>query len=240
MSRVAIVTGGTRGIGAAISRRLTREGRRVAAFYNGNDVAAAAARQYLAMPAIRCDVSNWEACVQAVKAVEAELGPVEILVNNAGVTADATLHKMTPEQWRHVISVDLDSLFNVTKQVIGGMRDRGFGRVINISSINGQKGQFGQTNYSAAKAGGIGFTRALALESAGRGVTVNAVAPGYTDTDMVSVVPKAAMDRILQQVPIGRLVEADEIAACVAFLAADEAGAITGSVLSANGGLYMA
>jgi acetoacetyl-CoA reductase len=175
-----------------------------------------------------------------VAAVEAALGPVEILVNNAGVTADAMLHKMTVGQWRSVLGVDLDSLFNVTRPIIGGMRERGFGRIVNISSVNAQKGQLGQTNYCAAKAGILGFTRALALESAGHGVTVNAVAPGYTDTEMVAKVPKPALDRILQQVPIGRLVEADEVAACATFLASDEASFITGSILSANGGLYMA
>jgi acetoacetyl-CoA reductase len=239
MARVAIVTGGTRGIGAAISRRLTGQGCRVAAFFHANHAAAAAAREYLAMPAIRCDVTDFEACAQAVQAVEAALGPVDILVNNAGVTADAMLHKMTVQQWKSVLSADLDSVFNVTRQVIDGMRSRGFGRVVNISSVNAQKGQFGQTNYCAAKAGMLGFTKALALESANRGIAVNAVAPGYTDTEMLAAVPDAVMERILQQVPIGRLVTAEEIAACVAFLVSDEAGFITGSTISANGGLYM-
>lgn len=240
MARIALVTGGTRGIGAAVSRRLKAHGTRVAAFFSGDVKAAAAAGEFLAMPAIRCDVSDFDACAQAVKQVESALGPIDVLINNAGVTRDVMLHKMTREQWREVLSIDLDSLFNVTRQVIGGMRDRGYGRIVNLSSINAQKGQLGQTNYCAAKAGILGFTRALALESANKGITVNAVAPGYTNTEMVAAMPQAVLEQIVRQIPIGALVQPDEVARCVAFLASEDAGFITGSVISANGGMYMA
>ncbi len=240
MARVAIVTGGTRGIGRASAIQLQRDGVRVAAFYAGDAKAAEEARAYLAMPAIRCDVGDFDACADAVRDVGSTLGPVDILVNNAGVVRDAMFHKMSVDQWRQVLSVDLTSLFNVTRNVIEGMRERGFGRIINISSVNAQKGQMGQTNYCAAKAGVLGFTRALALENASKGVTVNAIAPGYIDTDMVSGVPAPILERIVAQVPVGRLGRPEEIARCVSFLASDDAGFVTGSVVSANGGLYMA
>jgi acetoacetyl-CoA reductase len=234
MPRVAIVTGGARGIGEAICGELEKQGCRVASL----DSVGGGASVMATLP-ITCDVSDFDACAAAVKQVEAALGPVDILVNNAGIVRDAMLHKMTLEQWRAVISVDMDSLFNMTRQVVGGMRDRGFGRIINISSINAQKGQLGQTNYCAAKAGMLGFTRALALECASKGVTVNAVAPGYIDTAMLASVPAPIMDQIVKSIPVGRIGHAEEIARCVSFLAADEAGLITGAVLSANGGMYM-
>ncbi len=239
MSRVALVTGGTRGIGAAISRALAAEGHRVAASYHGNEEAARRFREETGIPAYRFDVGDFEACREAVARIEAELGPVDILVNNAGITRDVTFHRMTPEQWRAVIRTNLDSLFNVTRQVIEGMRARGWGRIVNISSINGQKGQFGQTNYSAAKAGVLGFTKALALENAGKGITVNAVAPGYIATDMVMAVREDVRQRIVAQIPVGRLGTPEEVARCVVFLVSEEAGFITGATLTVNGGQYM-
>ena len=239
MARVALVTGGTRGIGAAISKALKAAGHKVAANYGGNDAAAEKFKSETEIPVYKWDVSSFDACAEGIKKVEAELGPVDILVNNAGITRDTAFHKMTLEQWSAVINTNLGSLFNMTRPVIEGMRARKFGRIINISSINGQKGQFGQVNYSAAKAGDIGFTKALALETAKAGITVNVICPGYINTEMVQAVPKDVLEKnILPQIPIGRLGEPEEIARCVLFLAADDAGLITGSTLTANGGQY--
>jgi acetoacetyl-CoA reductase len=241
MARVAIVTGGTRGIGEAISKALKAAGYSVAANYGGNDAAAQKFKGETGIPVYKWDVSSFDACAAGVKQVEAEVGPVEVLVNNAGITRDAPMHRMTADQWSAVINTNLGSLFNMTRQVIEGMRARKFGRIVNISSINGQKGQFGQANYSAAKAGEIGFTKALALEGARAGITVNAICPGYINTEMVQAVPKEVLEKsILPLIPVGRLGEPDEIARCVVFLASDAAGFITGSTLSANGGQYMA
>ncbi|MFG1461515.1 acetoacetyl-CoA reductase [Xanthobacter sp. DSM 24535] len=239
MARVALVTGGTRGIGEAISIALKAAGYQVAANYAGNDVAAAAFTAKTGIPAFKWDVSDFEGCKAGVAKVEAELGPVDVLVNNAGITRDGQLHRMTFEQWNAVINTNLNSLFNMTRQVIEGMRARKFGRVICISSINGQKGQFGQTNYSAAKAGEIGFVKALAQEGAKVGVTVNAIAPGYIATEMVRAVPADALEKIVATIPVGRLGEPEDIARCVVFLAADDAGFITGSTLTANGAQYI-
>ncbi len=240
MARVAFVTGGTRGIGRSICERLKSDGFRVAAGYAGNQAAAETCARELGVTVVKGNVGNYDDCVRAIEQVAAELGPVEVLVNNAGITRDAMLHKMTPEQWNEVIYVNLASIFNMSRQVIEGMRERGFGRIINISSINGQKGQMGQTNYSAAKAGVIGFTKALAQETANKGITVNAVAPGYIDTEMVSAVPQNVLDKIVGAIPVGRLGRAEEIAACVAFLARDDAAFITGATITANGGQYYA
>jgi len=241
MARVALVTGGTRGIGAAICKALKAAGYTVAAGYAGNDEAAQKFEAETAIPIYKWSVASYEACVQALKQIEADLGPVDVLVNNAGITRDAVLHRMKPEQWTEVINTNLNSLFNMCRPLIEGMRARKFGRIINISSINGQKGQMGQTNYSAAKAGEIGFTKALAQESAKSGITVNAIAPGYINTEMVQAVPKDVLEKsILPLIPIGRLGEPEEIARCVVFLASDDAGLITGSTLSANGGQYFA
>jgi len=241
MARVALVTGGTRGIGAAISVALKQAGYAVAANYGGNDEAAQAFTAETEIPAFKWDVGDFDACRGGIEKVAAEVGPVDVLVNNAGITRDGTLHKMSHENWRAVIATNLDSLFNMTRNVIEGMRDRGFGRVISISSINGQKGQFGQANYSAAKAGLIGFTKSVAQENANKGITVNAVAPGYIGTEMVRAVPEEVLkSKILPLIPVGRLGEPEEVARCVVFLASDEAGFITGSTLSVNGGQYMA
>jgi len=240
MARVAVVTGGTRGIGEAISKALKAAGYKVAASYAGNDEAANKFKAETGINVYKWDVSNYDACVAGLKQVEADLGPVEVLVNNAGITKDAPFHRMTPEQWYAVINTNLNSLFNMTRPVWDGMRTRKFGRVINISSINGQKGQFGQANYSASKAGDVGFTKALALEGARAGITVNAICPGYIATEMVRAVPKDVLDKnILPLIPTGRLGEPEEIARCVVFLASDDAGFITGSTLAANGGQYM-
>jgi acetoacetyl-CoA reductase len=240
MARVAVVTGGTRGIGAAISKSLKAAGYKVAANYGGNDEAAQRFKSETGIPVYRWDVSSYEACAAGLKQVEKDLGPVEVLVNNAGITRDVMFHRMTPEQWTAVINTNLNSLFNMCRPVIEGMRARRFGRIINISSINGQKGQIGQSNYAAAKAGEIGFTKALAQETARYGITVNAICPGYISTEMVQAVPKDVIEKqILPQIPVGRLGEPEEIARCVVFLAADEAGFITGSTLTANGGQYM-
>jgi acetoacetyl-CoA reductase len=239
MGRVALVTGGTRGIGAAIGKALKKAGYHVAAVYHGNDETAQAFSKETGIPVFKWDVGDYKACEQGLVDVEKEVGPVEVLVNSAGISRDAMLHKMTHEQWEQVLRTDLDSLFNMTRQVINSMRERGFGRIINISSINGQKGQIGVANYSSAKAGVIGFTRALALESARKGITVNAIAPGYVKTELLAGVSEDVMNSIVAQIPVGRLAEADEIARCVIFLAADESSWITGSTLTVNGGQFM-
>jgi len=240
MTRVAFVTGGTRGIGKAISARLKADGMKVAAGYSGNEEAAQATARELGIMVIKGNVGSFEDCAAAAKAVEAELGPIDVLVNNAGITRDGFFHKMTHEQWSEVIRVNMDSCFNMTRQVIEGMRTRGFGRIINISSINGQKGQVGQVNYSAAKAGMIGFTKALAQEGANKGVTVNAIAPGYIDTEMVAAVPEDVLKKIIGTIPVGRLGRGEEIAHAVAFLASDGAGFMTGATLTMNGAQYIA
>jgi acetoacetyl-CoA reductase len=240
MARVAVVTGGTRGIGEAVCKALQQAGYKVAANYGGNDEAAQKFKAATGIPVYKWDVSSFDACAAGVKQVEADLGPIEILVNNAGVARDSMFHRMKPEQWTAVINTNLNSLFNMCRPVIEGMRTRKFGRIINISSINGQKGQMGQTNYSASKAGELGFTKALAQESAKSGITVNAICPGYIATEMVKAVPQEVMDKnILPQIPIGRLGEPEEVARCVVFLASDDAGLITGSTLTANGGQVM-
>ncbi|WP_296595277.1 acetoacetyl-CoA reductase [Phenylobacterium sp.] len=239
MARVALVTGGTRGIGRAIVERLKADGMLVAAGYSGNDEAAAACAKALGIMVVKGNVGNFADCKHAAEAVEKELGPIDVLVNNAGITRDGVFHKMTSEQWSEVIRVNMDSLFNMTRQVIEGMRDRGWGRIVNISSINGQKGQMGQTNYSAAKAGMIGFTKSLALENARKGVTVNCIAPGYIDTEMVAAVPEKVLEGIISQIPVGRLGKGEEIADMVAFLAGERAGYVTGTTLALNGGQYM-
>jgi acetoacetyl-CoA reductase len=240
MARVAVVTGGTRGIGAAISKALKAAGYKVAANYGGNDEAAQKFKAETGIPVYKWDVSSYEACAAGLKQVEADLGPVEVLVNNAGITRDTMFHRMKPEQWTAVINTNLSSLFNMCRPVIEGMRERKFGRIVNISSINGQKGQMGQSNYSAAKAGEIGFTKALAQESAKAGITVNAICPGYINTEMVQAVPKEVLEKsILPQIPVGRLGEPEEIARCVVFLASDDAGFITGSTMTVNGAQYL-
>ncbi|MGB3387234.1 MAG: acetoacetyl-CoA reductase [Pseudaminobacter sp.] len=238
MSRVAIVTGGTRGIGGAIAIALKNAGYKVAANYAGNDEAAARFREETGIATYKWSVADYDACDAGIKQVEADLGPVDVLVNNAGITRDAPFHKMTREQWREVMETNLNGVFNMTHPLWNGMRERKFGRVITISSINGQKGQFAQANYSAAKAGDIGFTKALAQEGARNGITVNAICPGYIATDMVMAVPEKVRESIIAQIPVGRLGEADEIARCVVFLASDDAGFITGSTITANGGQY--
>ena len=240
MARVAFVTGGTRGIGRAICERLVADGMKVAAGYSGNETAAEACAKELGVMVVKGNVGSFDDCAAAVKKVEAELGPIEVLVNNAGITRDGMLHKMTYDQWSEVIRVNMDSAFNMTRPVIEGMRDRGWGRIINISSINGQKGQMGQTNYSAAKAGLIGFTKALALENAKKGVTVNVICPGYIDTEMVAAVPEAVLASIIAGIPVGRLGKGEEIADMVAFLAGERAGFVTGATFTLNGGQYLA
>ncbi len=240
MSKVAIVTGGTRGIGYAISKRLRQDGMTVAAIYGGNAEAAQKCADEIGVSTYQCDVGSYEACEAAIQQIESELGGVTVLVNNAGITRDGAFHKMTAEQWGQVIATNLDSVFNMTRPLINGMRDRSFGRIINISSINGQKGQFGQSNYSAAKAGLLGFTRALAQETARKGITVNAIAPGYIKTEMVGAMKQEVLDSIVAGIPVGRLGEPEEIAAAVSFLASEEAGFITGATLTQNGGQYIA
>ena len=239
MARIALVTGGTRGIGAAISKQLRDDGCKVAANYAGNDEAAKKFSAETGIPAFKWSVADYDACVEGIGKIEAELGPVDILVNNAGITRDSMFHRMTPEKWRQVIDTNLSGAFNMTHPVWSGMRDRGFGRIISISSVNGQKGQMGQANYSAAKAGELGFTKALAQEGAFKGITVNAVCPGYIATEMVMAVDEKIREAIIKQIPVGRLGLPEEIARCVSFLASDEAGYITGSTLSANGGQYV-
>jgi acetoacetyl-CoA reductase len=240
MARVALVTGGTRGIGKAISARLKADGFKVAANYAGNSEAADATAKELGVSVYKWDVGSAQACKDGVAKVEADLGPVDVLVNNAGITKDGFFHKMSAEQWEDVIRVDLNSLFYMTRPVWEGMRNRGFGRIVNISSINGQKGQAGQVNYSAAKAGMIGFTKALAQEGAMKGVTVNVVAPGYIDTDMVAAVPEDVLKKIIGTIPLGRLGKAEEIASMVAYLASDQASFITGATMTVNGAQYIA
>ena len=239
MARVALVTGGSRGIGGAISKALKAAGYKVAANYAGNDQAAAAFNKETGIPVFKWDVGDYDACAAGIAKVEAEVGPVDILVNNAGITRDGFLHRMTKDQWQAVIRTNLDSLFNMTRPVIEGMRNRSFGRIIVISSINGQKGQMGQTNYSASKAGDIGFIKALAQEGAVKGITANAICPGYIGTEMVQAIdPEILKSKIIPQIPVGRLGTPEEIARCVVFLASDESGFITGSTISANGGQY--
>ncbi|MCR9221477.1 MAG: acetoacetyl-CoA reductase [Alphaproteobacteria bacterium] len=239
MGRVALVTGGTRGIGAAIAVGLKDAGYTVAANYGGNDEAANAFKDQTGIAVYKFDVSDYDAVSGAVQAIESDLGPVEVLVNNAGITRDGTMHKMSPEQWQAVIDTNLGSCFNCSRAVIEGMRARKFGRIVNIGSINGQAGQYGQVNYAAAKSGIHGFTKALAQEGARAGITVNAIAPGYVNTDMVRAVPEDVLEKIKARIPVGRLGEAEEIARGVLFLVADDAGFITGSTLSINGGQHM-
>lgn len=239
MARVALVTGGTRGIGEAISIGLKEKGFTVAANYAGNDEAANAFADKTGIKVYKFDVSDYSACEEGVKQIEKDLGPVDVLVNNAGITRDGTLHKMSPEQWQAVIQTNLSSCYNLCHAVIDGMRERNFGRIVNIGSVNGQAGQYGQVNYAAAKSGIHGFTKALAQEGAGKGVTVNAIAPGYVETDMVRAVPANVLEKIVAKIPVGRLGQAEDIARGVEFLVADEAGFITGSTLSINGGQHM-
>ena len=239
MSRVALVTGGTRGIGEAICMALKDAGYKVAATYAGNDEAAKQFSEANGIPVYKFDVGDYEACQSAVAQIESDLGPVEVLINNAGITRDGTMHKMTFEQWNQVIQTNLTSCFNMCHAVLNGMRERGFGRIVNIGSINGQAGQYGQVNYAAAKSGIHGFTKALAQEGAAKGITVNAIAPGYIATEMVRAVPENVLEKIVARIPVGRLGEAPEIARGVVFLVADDAGFITGSTLSINGGQHM-
>ncbi len=239
MQRFAIVTGGTRGIGKAIAIGLKKSGCKVLSIYQSDDAAAKQFEQETAIATLKLNVSDFEACRAAIASLTQQYGPVDILVNNAGITRDSMLHKMTYEQWFDVIQTNLTSCFNLTRNVIESMRERGFGRIINVSSINGQKGQIGQTNYSASKAGILGFTKALAQENATKGITVNAIAPGYIETDMVKAVPDTILNQIISQIPVGRLGKPEEVAHAVVFLASDEASFITGSTLTMNGGQYL-
>ncbi|ARJ64407.1 Acetoacetyl-CoA reductase phbB [Magnetospirillum sp. XM-1] len=239
MGRLAIVTGGTRGIGREISVTLKKAGYKVVANYGGNDEAAAKFTAETGIPAMKWDVGSYPACEAAIAKIVAEHGPVEIIVNNAGITRDATLHRMSYQMWEDVIHTNLTSCFNMARLTIDSMRERGFGRIVNIGSINGQAGQYGQVNYAAAKSGIHGFTKALAQEGAAKNITVNAIAPGYVDTDMVRAVPPAVLEKIIAKIPVGRLGRAEDIARCVMFLIADEADFITGSTLSVNGGQHM-
>ena len=239
MSRVALVTGGVVGIGAATCRALKKAGYQVAATFVSDTASARTFREETGIPTFQWNVADFEACQRGVAEIARNVGAVDILVNNAGITRDATLHKMTYEQWRAVIDVDLGSCFNMCHAVIDSMRERRFGRIVNVSSVNAMAGQFGQTNYAAAKAGIIGFTKALALESAARGITVNAIAPGYTDTAMVHAVPADILDKIIAKVPVGRLARPEEIASAVAYLVSEDAAYITGETLCINGGQYL-
>lgn len=239
MGKVAVVTGGTRGIGAAISVGLKTAGYTVAANYAGNDEAAKAFSDETGIAVYKFDVSDFDVCQSSVAKIVSDLGPVDILVNNAGITRDGTMHRMTSEQWQSVIDTNLGSCFNMSRAVIEGMRDRNFGRIVNIGSVNGQAGQYGQVNYAAAKSGIHGFTKALAQEGAAKGITVNAIAPGYIDTDMVRAVPPNVLEKIIARIPVGRLGKAEEIARTVLFLVSDDGGFITGSTLSVNGGQHM-
>ena len=239
MARVAVVTGGTRGIGAAISKALHGAGYKTAATYAGNVEAANKFESETGIKTYKFDVADFAACQAAVQQIVTDLGPVDVLVNNAGITRDGTMHRMTFEQWNTVVQTDLSSCFNMSRCVIEGMRERNFGRIVNISSVNGEAGQFGQVNYSAAKSGMFGFTKALAQEGAAKGITVNAIAPGYIDTEMVQAVPPEVLQKIIARIPVGRLGTAEEVARGVLFLAADEAGFITGTTLSMNGGQHM-
>ncbi len=239
MSRTAIVTGGTRGIGAAVCSALKDAGYNVAANYFGNEERAAKFSVETGIASFKFDVADFSACAKGVAQVEAQLGPVDVLVNNAGITRDGVMQKMTHENWQKVIDTNLGGCFNMCHEVLAGMRERGFGRIVNIGSINGQAGQYGQVNYAAAKSGIHGFTKALAQEGAAKGITVNAIAPGYIDTDMVSAVPERVLEKIIARIPVGRLGKAEEIARAVVFLVADDAAFITGSTLSINGGQHM-
>lgn len=239
MPKVAVVTGGTRGIGGMVSERLKDKGYTVAAIYGGNDEAAQKFNADTGIAVYKVDVSDFDTCQKGIAQIESDLGPVEILVNNAGITRDGTLHRMTQENWQAVIDTNLGSCFNMCRSVIDGMRERKFGRIVNIGSINGQAGQYGQVNYAAAKSGIHGFTKALAQEGAAQGITVNAIAPGYVDTDMVRAVPPEILEKIIQQIPMGRLGRGEDIARGVVFLVADEADFVTGSTLSINGGQHM-
>jgi acetoacetyl-CoA reductase len=239
MARVAVVTGGTRGIGRAISMTLKHAGYNVAVNYRGDDRAARQFNEETGIPVFKFDVADFNACVEGVKQIEAQLGPIEVLVNNAGITRDATMHRMNYEQWNAVIQTNLSSCFNMSRVVIEGMRARSFGRIVNIGSINGQAGQYGQVNYAAAKSGIHGFTKALAQEAAARGITVNALAPGYVNTDMVRAVPADALEKIIARIPAGRLGKAEDISRALLFLVADDADFIIGSTLSVNGGQHM-
>ncbi len=239
MARVAVVTGGTRGIGAAISTSLKEAGYIVAANYAGNDERARKFSAATGISIFKFDVSDFEQCQSGIQQISESLGAVEVLVNNAGITRDGTMHKMTFDQWDAVIQTNLSSCFNMCRAVIEGMRDRGFGRIVNIGSVNGQAGQYGQVNYAAAKSGIHGFTKALAKEGAAKNITVNAIAPGYVNTDMVKAVPAKVLEKIIATIPVGRLGEAEDIARGVKFLVADEAGFVTGSTIDINGGQHM-
>ncbi len=239
MGRTAVVTGGTRGIGAATAIALRDSGNAVAAVYGSDDANAERFREATDISVYRWDVSDFDACQEGVARVASDLGTVEILVNNAGITRDATMHRMSRDQWRQVVDTNIGSCFNMSRAVIEAMRERGFGRIVNVGSINGQAGQYGQVNYAAAKSGIHGFTKALAQEGAAQGITVNAIAPGYVDTEMVAAVPSHILEKIVERIPVGRLGKAEEIARAIVFLVADEAGFITGSTLSVNGGQHM-
>lgn len=239
MSRVAVITGGTRGIGAAISTAFAKAGYKVAATYHGNEQAAAEFTAKTGVPHFKFDVGDYSACEAGVEAITSRLGPIDVLINNAGITRDAFLHRMTPFQWNDVMHTNLNSIFNMSRLVIGGMRDRGFGRIISISSINGQTGQLGQTNYSAAKAAVIGFTKALALESASKGITVNAIAPGYIDTEMVRAVAPDVLEKIIAKIPVKHLGTGDDVARMALFLADEANSYTTGATFTVNGGQYL-